>query len=521
VSFQPLLEVCCRVGTPARLWLVSRQYVEGTNCHAQIGHVEVTGLSPSEALSLLELQGIGSDYQIDARRLCERTNGLPLAVALFATLVRDFNRAPGELLAIPTLTAQKRLRGWYDDIAAQFDEDDISLLLRLSFCEGPFDMNLVRHVCDDTDPDASFNRLQRSYLVQRYSPSWWSVHLLIATFCRESIARADEQAIHLRLAHHYQRGMRASPKLLTRPEMVMATKACRHYQAAGAFEDSGELLKTITPTVKAQGYYATYVQLAEQERNGNPLRDRWVDYHHAHCLFILGRLAEALPAAQSIYRHALTTHDPGLKLTCSRLLAELMIEQGDPGKALEFLREARKIVNERDPRLRVALAHARSKEAWALLRLGCLEESIEVSDGMLHDARAMEKDVSRAVALTHRGIALKLRGLSEAALDDLEEAETLFNDAHDHRGRAWALLHCALIRFANMDEQRACRELEFVLKIRSENGECSREYREILRDLAAYDAIGGELAALLEDESQRVEALWSIRFAAKPDRERA
>src|SRR6185369_3992022 len=102
----------------ATLLLISRTYVDLLRNLPKIGHVEIRGFEIEEMRSFLRARGSMALNQAILNSLIIKTDGLPLAASLFATLVNDFNRHPHDLLRDSMLNTE-RLRKWFQEVCSQ------------------------------------------------------------------------------------------------------------------------------------------------------------------------------------------------------------------------------------------------------------------------------------------------------------------------------------------------------------------------------------------------------------------
>lgn len=477
-SYASLLHAAAQVPPPARVITISRTYLDATGSIPNIAHIEVYGFLEEEMKAFLAKRGLHHLSSDVIHRLLDKTDGLPLAASLFATLVRDANRDPDDLLE-GNMLASERLKRWFEDLSQSLNTPERSLLYALSLCDSPFNIGLVRALTDkpNRESDAIFERIQQHYLVQRHSAYRWSVHHLIAAFCYHKMDRAQRQQIHIGLANYYLLGLRPHAGWLNKDEFLWITRACRQFQNASQFSESGRLLTHLMPTAKAYGYYELIIELASCQRQGSPNQDPWLEYHRAHCCLITGRLEQSLRIIEGIASYK-NRDDPQLDLMIARLYAEILGTMGQPQEALNKLRAA---LSSLSPTHGASWNHARSIEAALLVDLGQLVEAATLTDVLLADATRRSDRRGCAVALTRSGIIGVKQGNYADAEQKLEGAVSLFDESGDARGRAWALSHLGLVRL-KIAHRKAVATLTEAISIKADIGECSRDYFEFLTE---------------------------------------
>jgi ATP/maltotriose-dependent transcriptional regulator MalT len=506
-SYATLIDMAARYGNPARVILISRIYVDVAASIPQMEHLEIRGFTLEEMRRFLQSRNLRRMDTTIVKKLMDKTEGLPLAASLFATLVHRFGRNPNELLGGTKLTST-RLRDWFDSVSSLIGDAETKLLHVLAVSDGPFNIGSVRMLCRQErieNPDAVFENLQRAYLVQTYSPYRWSIHQLISKFCLRELSEERKREIHLAFARYHLRGLSLDYNVVFDEEsLVSLVAACKQLHQAQEYKKAEEILQAIAKTVKTRGYYDLYIQLCATQLANNTDRDTWIDYHYAHCCFIIGRLQESMEIIERLV-YAITEKNTSKYLAAARLYAEILANSGKPQLALERLDETLSIVGA-DLVAATAFNHVQGTRAGLLIKLGQHGEAEELCK-RLWDRAVQNKDKrGGAVALTHWGISCLFVEQVEAAFEKLNLAVTLFRESEDRRGLAWSLTHLAICQSRMDDRAGAVRSIREGLQIKSDIGECSSDYLQLLEQLRT-EFSKNKVKRLIDAELRRVKAM--------------
>jgi hypothetical protein len=477
-SYSVLLELASGSGVPARLLLLSTKFTD-VSLKARVDHLAVSGFLRDEVRSLLRGRGMKGLDQDWVEKLIRRTDGLPQAVSFFATLAVQLGFTPQQLLA-GRLVRDHLMQDWFAKIVSSAGEEAKRLLSALSLSEGSFNRGMLlalarsEHV---NEPEDVLESLLRTFLVQRYREYSWRVHPLVASFSTRGMTEGDARRVHLALARYFGAGLPdGKGRVLDASDLRYKVRACRHFQKAAEFRGSERLIHEIAKTAKAYGAFELLSGLCRIELRSNPDRDRWIDYHHAHCLLIRGRLLDAFASLEPLHR-SLDRTASNLALAITRLFAETLYGLGRPAEALQVLRN--KLDGVAGSAIsRVVWAQARAFEAHVRIELLDFTGALGIAEELLATAARREDKLGSAVALTLWGIIELKQGRPDA--DKLQGALELFQECRDRRGEAWALSHIACSRLAVGSHDAGEAALRESLAIRADIAECSAEYLDYL-----------------------------------------
>jgi hypothetical protein len=515
-TFGALLEAGSRHSPPTRVILISRSRVEMPLSLAVPCRLLLSGLERDEMSVMLTARRLPSTQSTWLSALGAKLDGLPFAVSLFATLVDEFGADPGELLT-GTLVTNDRLRRWFAEISGALPFAARELLKVLSATVGPFDRDTVQMACRRAkapDSQDTFACLQRAHLVEAHAVHHWRVHSLISTFCLEAAPAHELERIHSDFADHHLIGLTDETELVGADRFARGVMGCRHLQRAGRRTEAQALIARLAPTAKAEGHYETFSRLLEEELRHPAGRDRWIDYHYAHCCLITGRIATAALALRSALADAsASAGNERLFLSLARLQAEVQLALGQPRDGLRTLEPAMAAVR---GRVKAQVwAHARTAEALLRLELHEVTEPDAIARDLRAYAETRGDERAGAVALTLLGRIDLARGRASHARSTFARAVNGFQVTRDRRGTAWALSGLAEADLRARETAAAVRHAAAAIQIRAELDECSAEYLRFLR--------------LFEDAREHIE-LWECasvvereisRVAARLDSERA
>ncbi len=503
-SFSVFVNLALRFSNPANLLLISRTYIGLLANMPQIGHIEVRGFAFKDMQTFLNKRSVVGIKDVVVLRLIEKTDGLPLAASLFATLVHDFNRRPSDLLSDSMLSTEL-LSNWFKEVSSLISDNESSLLKLLSICDGPFNIGIVRslgRLKKIENVDLSFEVLQRTYLVQSYTPYRWNIHHLIAQFCYAELNEVEKRLIHLELAEYYLKGFYVHhARILPENEFTWKVRACKQFQLAKRNEESQKIINDITKTSKVRGFYEILIQLIENQISLSEKRDSWLDYHYSHCCLITGKLKRGLDAIEPLL-YTLEKDDANKRVAFTRLYAEIIGSMGNARQGLKKLNEMLDKTEFLSVRPSV-LNQAISTQVWLLTILQEYEKALNYAEDTLSASLKMNDKLGVAIAFTRQGIISISLNDVPAACNKLEYAISVFRELEEKRGLAWALSNLALGKFVIDDVDGAILNLREAVRIENDIGGCSLDYFNVLNSIKK-ECKNKDLLDIIDIELQRV-----------------
>jgi tetratricopeptide (TPR) repeat protein len=355
------------------------------------------------------------------------------------------------------------------------------------------------------DDSRLFFLLNRAFLVQKYDADRWVIHDLVANFCRGKIDDRLLVRAHQAIGRYLET---LASEVSTPRSLHLMTRACRHFIATGQMEHvAAAILSKIASQLKKHGEYRQLIELIKPLFLKLTGRERWLNYHYAHCLFIVGELDDALNASENLLRCDLSD-DATLRLAACRLYSEALGAAGNSQHGEIVLANAiraTELSKVRGVGARQALTALAGLEfqngriASAKTRLTqCLREAERSSDGH-----------GMAIPLVWLGMIEFRNGSAESALAHFDKATRLFLDELDERGQAWAKTHAAEALIELGRQREAQSHLRSALEIYSDMGVRDRWLKEQLRRIVTRRDLDGELRDLVN------EALGDLRQATR------
>lgn len=499
-AYAPLIRAANGMSTPCRLVLLSQTRVELDDVATPPFHLDVAGWDHGEVEGMLKLNGLTHISQY-SREIAKQSGGLPFAVGLFCSLVLQYNHDPAELLG-GAMSQDVRLKNWFTRIVEKLSEASRSLLPRLGLVDGQFNIGVVNEL-RGTLAKSAFDQLQRSYLVSSSSPYRWKVHDLAAALSREYLSDQDAQTIHEQLGRYFSRGLRFhGPKQLTEQEFFEAVRAYRHFRQNRTDMKRGPLILIgIAASAKRQGLYRLYADLSADACARVPDRDRWLDYHYAHCLHIMGYFDDALQCLGRLRSDPALVATPRLGLSVDRLYAEVLGSLGRQEEGLQALTEALdryKTKGKGD----VPHAQANSVLVWLYIRLDRLDDAERLNSSLLTKASAGDDKWGGAIAFTKAGMIQSRRAKYDEAVPLLDNALGIFTELGDKRGLVWCLTHLAEAYLHLKDEQTGLQRLTQAQRVANDIEECGADYRDVIARMQKLTTVPA-LRAILDKEVKR------------------
>ena len=480
-SYQVLVNAATRIAAPARLLLVSQSNHAMQGPMPAMPYLAVPGLTVSELDSFLRSKGGRKLAEPVLEDLRAKTEGLPVAIDFFLSLV-ELGSSPESLLK-GNMLVRDRIRKWFQEVELLGGGEQSKLLNLLAICEGPFNMGIVlklgRYAAIGCTEDI-FEALQRRYLVQEYSPFRWKLHQIVKLLCTVGQSETEKRATHAVLGKYFLSTSRRIAKQYA-PERTFSwqLQACTHLQSAGEFQLLCRNLRNMAKHIKHRGYYDLFIHLVGSIPEFERSSDKWLVYHHAHCSLIVGKPRSCLRLIEGLTYDS--DQEPALRISFTRLYAEAHQALGNPAEALVRLREvtATSLASE----VPAAVAHhLRTVELHVLIELNELEEAERKCEQLLGEGDSNPR--GQAVVLTNWGIVCSLTGRFQLGEQKLKQAAELFKRCNDNRGFAWSAAYHAYCLFECGKVDRANRLLSEALRIKNEIREASREYHAFLTKMA-------------------------------------
>jgi predicted kinase/tetratricopeptide (TPR) repeat protein len=493
-TFEALLRAGVREGTPARVIVISGETIRSEEAPAGIGHVRCSGFDPVDVAHYLSGQAVSPLGDELTRVLLQKTEGLPIAISMFCTLVKSRQFAASALLHGPE-EIYERLACWFKRVVEMTHVDDYRLLQGLSVVEEPFGLALAEAVSVSrgiAGAEPALKRLERSFLVQRQNVDSWRIHQFVADFAASALEPKERSVVHEAIASHHRQGIELAPSSeFTDDEFFALERSARHYQRAGNTSDAAAVLRAMSKTAKDRGFYDKLKRLClRQLELEGPEQVTWCTYDYTHCCLITGEVAQAWRVLDALVAR-LPTIDANLRIQLARLYAEVSSAQGRHEDGLHVLSSIVATVD-------VAQLHEtvrfqlRSCEIQLLMRLKRYDAAENLCHLYLEEARAKSNTRNIAIGLTNLG-SLKCRHQRyESARENLTEAVEMFRqikgargEPRDRRGLSWALFCLSPCLLECGEHDAAQTTLLEAIRIRGEIDEASVETRDVLESLIA------------------------------------
>jgi tetratricopeptide (TPR) repeat protein len=497
-SFDVLVAMAVRQSIPASVLVLSRSAV--SNLDAE--NINIQPWTTPETRGLLNSLGIAPMHDGLYEKLRRATGGLPLAIKLFATLVKLGN-GPERLLA-GDLARSDRTSDWYQEIEEALSPVELSLLRYFSLAE-PYITEPVLRRAHKKLPNVSeatpaFFSLQHLLLVEPRGPARWVVHPFVAEHALNATPEKDLRNLLNDLSDFSWAGVdRLKPPQIGHSALVAGIRACRYAQRAGNYQRAQQIINRLSSPAKRLGHYRTLKGLCQAQIAATSDRNAWVAYHLAHCEMILGD-------AQSAYAmlRALEIHNRGsaLAYAAARVLAEARSELGQRSEAIAELR--RSLSNAPEPARNAISAYnyARSTLAKLLIDDDALAEAHSIASDLARNARDGQ---TLAVVMVHLA-RIDARNNPKMAILRFQSAAAKFKSVGDRRGRSWALrgLSEAFLARSEPDIMAARGAVRMAIQSARQIGEATDEYvqwLERVRHPMSYDPV---TLSLVDNELARV-----------------
>ncbi len=338
----------------------------------------------------------------DIQRICQKVQGMPLAIALAAAQIRFFpcNVIADELTHSldvlestdkPADPRQRTIRATFDYAWEQLDPREQTVFRSLAVFPSSFTLEAARQVAGAPLPVLR-NLVDWSLL--QLDGSRYQLHDLLRQFGGEKLSASTELDVYQRFSGFYLEFSRAKQK---------------DYPALEP--EWGNLLAGMRTAYEGQ-HWQTVIDYAQT------LSEPW---------FTRGRFTDAregLTWGCEVARSTATRPDLALFL---RQLGRMCIEQGDYGEATGYLQESLEILEEMKDSLGVAAAQ------FDLAEIAVEQSNYDVAQNLLSDSQSIYEQVGDA---THLGDVLYQKARIKYRLIDSEAATALGRTALEFQRKA-------------------------------------------------------------------------------------
>ena len=374
-------------------------------------------------------------------RLFRTTEGLPFAIALFCILIGEFGYSAESLLRGGALR-DERLDLWCENAVQHVPPDDRNFLFAMALVDGPIDHDLIESIARAISVDRFRERFERIlgwHLLRRQSASSWSMHSILSQYCRRRLAPDVRRLVLTGIAERY-RDLRRNPRGASDKFAKFSTwaLACRYYIAAGDTDTAERLLLRLAPTAKRIGHFSMLKGLLVtlEEALAPGWISGWSTYHLAHCMFVTGELVPAQACLERLLERP-RVPDMTLRLSCQRLLADVLLARGRVREALESINIAERIAAAETVN-RTAYLQFLGTKFQVLLELGSLREAEQIVQQTLKMVHGRRDNISSGIVQMQISQVSEAKGLHENAAELARQAKKDFEAAQDQRGMLWA-----------------------------------------------------------------------------------
>jgi GTPase SAR1 family protein len=417
-------------------------------------------------------------------RLWESTDGLPLAISIFCTLVKSFSIDPDSLLRGDMLY-NERIDSWYRKLMLFIGSQLEQLLNNLSLCEEPFNDSIVKIFCKKLNienNEQALENLIRLFLIQQYSPYRWSIHKLISEKSKLNINESLRIKGYIELAKYSVKGYNYHKhKLFDEKELQWKIKAIRYFQKGEDFNTAGIILDNIARTAKTLGYYEIFLVLLKNQLLKHENSNIWLRYHQLHCLLIQGKHIECNRIFSKLAIE--TTYEKNLLLSFVRLKAELTSELGSIKDALVIMENHFEELNNKSIK-NVTKSHYLSVLTGLYTENEDFERAIDTY--LIWEKMNVDNKYEKAILQIRYAILMLKQKNFAFETEIIDESISIFQEFNDKRGLAWALSIKALYALVKGEIKTAQQHIIDSASIKKHIGDTTREYYNILNRIAPH-----------------------------------
>ena len=188
-SIFPLVEEFLEHCQKARLIICTRERPKSFfELLPDIGEVTLGGLGFHDTVAILSRLKINNEDGATTHfDIANKTEGHPLAIKLFASLVRQYGFSTKELLNDLPEFGKSLEEHWLSKIYARLSNDERELIECFSIYAEPVLRDGVHCVFVNSDWNIYLKSVQDKFLISQTSGNRFSMHSLIRDFCRQNL----------------------------------------------------------------------------------------------------------------------------------------------------------------------------------------------------------------------------------------------------------------------------------------------------------------------------------------------
>lgn len=449
-SILPLVEEFREHCQKARLIICTRERPRSFfELLPDIGEVTLGGLGFQDTVAILNQLKIKNENGATHTDIANKTEGHPLAIRLFSSLVHKYGFSTKELLNDSPEFGKSLEEHWLSKIYERLSSDERELIECFSIYTEPVLRDGVRFVFVNSDWNSFFQSVQDKFLISQASGNRFSMHALIRDFCRQNLAeRGMIKEIARRAANYYldkynlqtyeqdlsQDEVNDKPKVshnLSQDEVSDKLKAHHYLVTAQEFELAARVVHNIQHMLMKWSRFSQLLNLIEFSLETCPTSPAisWFKYYQGRILYIQGKPEESFAILEQLSKSA----EQDVAGRSIQIIANIYLDQQRNKDVISLFENNLSVFRRRSKSQQEIF----DKVARVYIEEGQIDRAILIYNQLLHWQQAEENQIG--VAVTFRQLATIY-----LAKNDFENAKNLLplslaiaSEIGDQRLVAW------------------------------------------------------------------------------------
>jgi len=449
-SILPLVEVFRDHCEKARLIICTRERPKSFfEILPDIGAVTLGGLDFQDTIAILNRLKISDEDGATHSDIANKTEGHPLAIRLFSSLVHKYGFSAKELLNDSPEFGKSLEEHWLSKIYERLSSDERELMECFSVYTEPVLRDGVQCVFTNSEWNTFLQSVQDKFLISQASGNRFSMHSLIRDFCRQNLTEHGKLKEVAKLAAGYylnkyslqtynenlsQNEVSDKPKVnynLSQDEVSDKLKAHHHLVIAQEFELAARVVHNIQHMLMKWSRFSQLSSLIEFSLETCPTSSAtsWFQYYQGRILYIQGKSDESFAILEKLSKSA----EQDVAGRSIQIIANIYLDQKRNKDVISLIENNLAVFRRRSKSQQEIF----DKVARVYIEEGQIDRAIKIYNQLLHWQQAEENQIGAAVTIRQLATIYLAKNDFENAKNLLPVSLAIASEVGDQRLIAW------------------------------------------------------------------------------------
>jgi tetratricopeptide (TPR) repeat protein len=430
-SILPLVEVFRDHCQKARLIICTRERPKSFfELLPDIGEVILGGLGIQEVAAVLNRLKISDEDGTTYTDVANKTEGHPLAIKLFSSLVRQYGFSVKELLNDSPEFGKSLEEHWLSKIYARLSSNERELLECFSIYAEPVLREGVHCVFVNPDWNTILQSVQDKFLISQASGNRFSMHSLIRDFCRRnSTEHGTLQRIAKLAAEYYlnKYNLQTYDINLSQDEVSDKLKAHHYLVIAQDYELASRVVHNIQHMLMKWSRFSQLLSLVEFSLETCPTSPAisWFQYYQARVFYIQGKSELSFAILEKLSKSA----EQDVAAESIQMLATIYLDQKRTDEVISLFENNLAVFRRRSR----SQQRIFDKVARVYIEKGEIDRAILIYNQILHWQEAEENQIGVAVTIRQLAAIFLVKNDFENAKNLLQLSLSIASEVGDQR----------------------------------------------------------------------------------------